>query len=167
MSDGVQTRTLDADHCLATWDRVLIQVWRGPMTMENLAGLERVARSFLAEQPAGAKVSTISIIERTSPPPTDEVRKGMSRVYRDLTSSMDHAIIVPEGGGFRAAIVRGVGVALSSLSPKALPFKFVDTIRSAAVMVAPQLTPGAGGAGELEAAIERVRAKVAGVGTHR
>lgn len=162
MADELQTRTLDADHCVATWDRVLIQVWRGPVTIDALHNLERVTRAFVAEN--GAKIAIVSVIERSSPPPGDEVRKDMSRYYRDLVPHVTHAVVVPEGGGFRAAIVRGVGVALSTFSPKALPFKFIDSIRSACVVIAPDLSPGAGGASELEAVIEKVRAKVAGVG---
>jgi len=163
MAEGMITRSLDADHAVVTWDRVLIQVWRLGITPDAITDLERVARSYASEQPGG-KISSISIIERTSPPPPEHVRKDLSRFYKNLAPQLHEAIIVAEGGGFRAALVRGVGVALSSLAPKSLPFKFVDTIRSASITIGPHLSPGSGGASELEAVVERVRTMAAGVG---
>lgn len=166
MAEGIQTRILNADYGVATWDRALIHVWRGPMTMEALSALERVAHTFIAEQPKGTKIVNISIVERSSPPPAEHIRKELSRFFRDLIPNANEAIIVPEGGGFRAAIVRGVGVALSTFAPRAIPFKFQESVRAAALTAAPHLSPGAGGALALEDAIERVRMKTAGVGAH-
>ena len=163
---GMKTRTHDADHCVVTWDRVLIQVWRFATTREAIADLDAVTRAFLTEQRTGRKICSVAIVEHTSPPPGEYVRGDLSRFYREHTPSMHEAIIVPEGGGFRAAMVRGVGVALSTLAPRSLPFKFVDSIRSAANLIGPHLAPEAGGAMGLASVIEEART-LAGVTERR
>lgn len=163
MPERLITRSLDADHGVFTWDRVLIQVWRLGITADAVDALERVTLEYAREQPGG-KISSLSIIERTSPPPAEHVRRDLSRFYKNLGPHLHEAIVVAEGGGFRAALVRGVGLALSSLAPNSLPFRFVDTIGSASMAIAPHLSPGAGGASGLLAVVERARTMVAGVG---
>ena len=152
-------RTLDRDHCVATWDRVLIQVWRGAVTHEAVRDLERVAQTFLNEGGA-KKISSVSLVERSSPAPTDEVRGELSKFYRELAPNAHEAIVVAEGSGFRGALVRGVGVTLSMLAPRALPFKFVGSIPEATAAIAPHLTASAGGASGLQAALEEVRSEL-------
>lgn len=136
---------------------MLIQIWRLGTTSEAVANLDKVARAFLAEE--GVAISSLAIIERTSPPPGDSVRAELSAFYRELAPRMKEQIVVAEGGGFRAAIVRGVGLTLSTLAPRSLPFKFVGTVREATNLIAPHLSPLAGGVEGLERAIEEVRAE--------
>jgi len=163
--ERMNTRSHDSDHCIVTWDRVIIQVWRFATTREAIADLELISRAFIAEQRT-RKICSVSIVEHTSPPPGELVRGHLSRFYRELAPSVHEAVIVPEGGGFRAAMVRGVGVALSTLAPRSLSFKFADSVRSAADVVGPHLSPTAGGAMALEAAIEEART-LAGVTERR
>lgn len=151
-------RTLDKDHCVATWDRVLIQVWRYEATAKAIADLARVARSFIAE--ARVSVSSIAVVERTSPPPSDVVRTDLSNFYREFAPKMNTAIVVAEGSGFRAAIVRGVGITLSTLAPGKLPFKFVGSVIQATGLIAPYLSAQAGGADNLQRAIDGVRVEI-------
>lgn len=150
--------SIDSDRTFATWDRVLIQVWRGPVTIRSIRELEHVARQ-LTSGAAGAKVCSISIVEATSPPPADEARRQLSVFYRDLIPVMQEALVVAIGGGFRGALVRGVGIALSTLSPKTLPFRFVDSIPTAVELVSKHLTPGAGGPSALSEALQAVSEK--------
>jgi hypothetical protein len=157
MIEGMKTWAHDTDHCITTWDRVLIAVWRYAATREAITGWGAISRAFHAEQPQGRKYCSISIVERTSPPPGEHVRGDLSRFYRELVPQVHEAIIVPEGGGFRAAMVRGVGVALSTLAPRALPFKFVESIQSAATLVGPHLSPTAGGVSRLVSAVDATR----------
>jgi len=157
MTEATKTWAHDTDHCVVSWDRVLIHVWCHATTRDAIANLERYARAFIAEQPPGQKICSLGIVERTSPPPGDQVRSDLSRFFRELMPQLNAAIIVPEGGGFRAAMVRGVGVALSTLAPRSLPFTFADSIPSAAQRIAPFLSPRAGGAATLETVIEQAR----------
>lgn len=70
------------------------------------------------------------------------------------------AIIVAEGGGFRAALIRGVGTALTVLLPHRVPFKFVTSAEQAIDLVLPHLSAGSKGASGLRLAIDEVRAQV-------
>jgi hypothetical protein len=142
-------RTVDRDHCVATWDRVLLQVWRLSTTAEAIENLYTVTRAFMAQE--RRPISSLAIVESTSPPPSDAVRKALSKYYRELAPKMNAAIVVAEGGGFRAAIVRGVGLTLSMLAPKKLPFTFLGDVNEAAQLLAPNLSSTAGAEGLLSA----------------
>jgi hypothetical protein len=53
-----------------------------------------------------------------------------------------------------------VGLALSTLSSSALPFHFAVSLDEAAVTLAPDLSPMAGGAEGLKAAVSSLRAQI-------
>lgn len=151
-----QIRALDDDHCIATWQGVLIQVWRGATTSAAVRELGQIARAFTAEE--GKPICSIAVIERSSPPPADTLRNQLADFYR--AANMNVAVVVAEGGGFRGAIVRGVGLTLSTLAPKSLPFKFATTVEEATALIAPHLPPGAGGANGLRRIIDEVRGEL-------
>jgi len=146
---------MDKDHCVALWDRVLIQIWHLATTASAVAQLEQIARGYIAQ--VNSPISSIAIVERSSPPPGDEVRALLSKFYRDLAPQMSQQIVVADGGGFRGAIVRAVGLTLSTLSPATLPFRFVGSVSEATALVAPFLSPKAGGEPALRRTLEDVR----------
>lgn len=148
-------RVIDKDHCVALWDRVLIQIWHLATTASAVAQLEQIARGYISQ--LNSPISSIAIVERSSPPPGDEVRALLSKFYRDLAPQMSQQIVVADGGGFRGAIVRAVGLTLSTLSPATLPFRFVGSVSEATSLVAPFLSPKAGGEPALRRVVEGVR----------
>jgi hypothetical protein len=147
-------RVEDKDHCVALWDNVLIQVWQFATTPTAVVELDTIARAFIAQ--LGGPICSIAVIERTSPPPKDDVRALLAKFYRELAPQMSQQIVVADGGGFRGAIVRAVGVTLSALAPRALPFRFVGSVPEATTLVRPHLSPRAGG----EAALQRVLGEI-------
>lgn len=155
MSPELITRAVDRDHCLGTWDRVLLQIWRWEVHPASVAELDRIARAFMADR--SRRISSLAVIEATATPPSPAARQALSKFYRELASAMTLAVVVPEGSGFRAAFVRGVGLTLSTLSPHMLPFKFVGSVDQAALLLAPHLSPAAGGAEALVERIEELR----------
>jgi hypothetical protein len=144
-------RAIDRDHCVAVWDRVLVQVWHLATTPAAVRQLNVIARALLAE--TCSPISSIAIVEPTSPPPDDAVRTLLSKFYRDLAPRMNEQLVVAAGGGFRGAIVRAVGLTLSTLAPRTLPFRFVGTLAEATALIAPHLSPAAAGG---EASLRRV-----------
>jgi hypothetical protein len=148
-------RVIDKDHCVAVWDRVLVQVWHFATTGSAVAQLDAVARAYITQ--IKSPISSIAIVERTSPPPGDEVRTLLSRFYRELAPQMSQQIVVADGGGFRGAIVRAVGLTLSTLSPGTLPFRFVGSVQEATTLVAPHLSVAAGGEKALRRVVDGVR----------
>lgn len=154
-----EIRSIDQNHAVATWDCVLLQVWRGEATPRAMQGLAEAGRALVAAQP-GRACCSLSIIEASSPPPSEQVRPLISAIYRELAPGMRHQLFVAEGSGFRSAIVRGVGLAVSALAPSLLPFKFASSIEDAADTIASSLSAGSGGVPALLEAVKLVRARL-------
>jgi hypothetical protein len=159
VSTPPDVRSIDHDHCIAAWDRVLIQVWRGEATLEAAQSLLKIGKVFLTQHP-GYPCNSLSIVESRSPPPNDKVRQLLSACYRELAPGMRHQIFVAEGSGFRAALVRGVGLTVSTFAPSLLPFKFAASVDEAAITIAPGLSVKAGGADGLRSAVAGLRVKL-------
>lgn len=151
---ALAVRSIDDGYCLATWDRVLIQLWRGEATLEAAEDWLRMGEIFLRES-AGQPCSTLSIVESRSPPPTDKIRLALTASFRGLAPRMRHQIVVGEGSMFRSALVRAVGLTLSPV-----PLKFAISVDEAALTLAPDLSPGSGGPEGLKAAVSSIRSLV-------
>lgn len=156
MKNAAQILVIRPNYCFATWDRVFLHIWRLEVTREALDELRKLGDAFVAE--SREPISTLSIVEATSPPPSDKLRAALAAFYGDLAPRTKEHVVLAEGGGFRAALVRSVGVALSAIAPKSLPFRFVSDIDAAAAVVSPHLSSSAGGAPALKEAINELRA---------
>jgi hypothetical protein len=152
-------RSIDDGHVVATWDRVFIQIWRGEATPRAVDAMANAGRVWLREL-AGNPGSSLSIVESTSPPPNERARPLLSAFYRELSPHVRHQLFVAEGSGFRVALVRGVGLAVSTLAPSFLPFRFVSTVPEAAGLLTTVLSQAAGGATAVVEAVADVRAKL-------
>jgi hypothetical protein len=153
-----EVRSLSQHHCFATWDRVLLIIWRREVTPEGVEILRRIGKAFV--QDAKTPLVCLTIVESTSPPPNEKVRGPFSAFHRDVAPSMREQIVVAEGSGFRSALVRSIGIALSIISPNSLPFKFVSGIDEASVLIRPHLSPAAGGIDGLKRALGELRDKL-------
>ena len=105
-------------------------------------------------------VSSLFIIERGSPAPDDATRKSLASFSRDIVSRMSISVVVAEGGGFRSAMVRAVGVTLTTILPHSSKFRFVNDVTSASQLIEPHLKAGSGGAQGLLAAADELRAMI-------
>jgi hypothetical protein len=149
-------RVGDADHCVATWHGVFIVIWRSETSASAVANMIRLLRAFMAAQ--RDPITLVMIIESASRVPNARARSEFAMMSRDLVPKMNVAVIVPEGGGFRVATVRGVAIALTALLPHKVPFKFVDTVGQAAAAIAPHLRAATGGATAFARAVAAMRA---------
>jgi hypothetical protein len=146
----------DADACLASWHQTLFCVYRGTATVEHVTLTSKHCRALIERNEGPA--TYLSIIERSSPAPTEEVRRVLAVWSRDVVTKMAAAVIVAEGGGFKNALVRGVGVALTALVPHKIPFKFSSTAAEGIHLISRSLSVEHGGAAALQFAVEEVRA---------
>ena len=153
-----QIRALEASHCIAIWDRVLLSIWRLEVTAKAVRDMHEIGARFVAE--TRGPLCALSIVEPTSPAPGEKLRASLSAFYRELAPSTKQQIVLPEGSSFRVALVRSVGVALSAIARGSLPFKFVGSVEEAGALISPYLSPSAGGAEGLQRAIREVRAKL-------
>jgi hypothetical protein len=120
--------------------------------------MNRIARWLVGSSVHPA--SSLFIVERGSPTPDDESRKNLAAFSRDVVSRMGISVIVAEGGGFRSALVRAVGVTLTTILPHSSKFRFVNDVASAVRLIEPHLELGSGGAQGLLAAAEELRGKI-------
>jgi hypothetical protein len=149
---------LDSAHCVAVLGRTLIQIWRGVASAEAMTEMNRVARRLVDADPFPA--TSLFIVEASAPPPEPQPRQQLAKFSSDAVSRMKLAVVVAEGSNFRAAIVRAVGVTLTSLSPHRSRFKFVGDVQTAATMLEPFLSVRTGGARGLLDAAESLRRKI-------
>jgi hypothetical protein len=147
----------DRDFFIAHWQRTVFSVYRGVCTVPHVASITAACNSLLEKH--NESVTYLGVIERGSPAPTESVRRELATWSRDVVTKMAVAVIVPEGGGFRSAMVRGVGVALTVLAPHNVPFKFAGDVVEGAQLLARFLPASAGGAEQLAAAVEEARAR--------
>jgi hypothetical protein len=154
----IEVRDVDEAHIVGLYGATLIQIWRGAVSGTASRQMNRIARALVESNPA--PVSSLFVVERSSPPPNDEGRKEFAAFSRDLVSRMSIAVVVAEGGGFRGSLVRAVGVTLTTLLPHSSKFKFVNDMAAAARLIEPHMTPGTGGAEGLIQAAEQLRQKI-------
>jgi hypothetical protein len=109
VSERLSLQAVDADHGVAIWNRTLILIWRGRVSESAMLATNNAARRFVAEP---GPASCLFIVESGSPPPEGTARKALATFSREIAAQMVLAVVVAEGGGFRAALVRGVGLAL-------------------------------------------------------
>jgi len=145
----------DRDHFVADWHQTVVCVFRGAPTLQHVLNMSNACTALLDRQ--ATRVTYLSVIERSSPAPTDTVRRELAVFSRNVVTKLALAVIVAEGGGFKNAIVRGVGVALTVLIPHQVPFKFTSNVEEGATLVAPFLPVDSGGASALISAVSAGR----------
>lgn len=150
--------TVDADHCLATWDRTLIQIWRHATTEAAAANMCSVARTFGAGHPDGATL--LFIVEKTSEIPGAGARAAFARFTRETAGQMVCCAMVPEGGGFRPAIIRSVASSVATLLRQSLPYQFAESVDGGIKLLERHLTASPGGHEGLRRAVRELRARI-------
>jgi hypothetical protein len=154
----LDVRVADEAHVVATWGRTFIQIWRGAPNGKTSAKVNQLAGEFVAASAIPA--TSLFIVEAKSPSPDDETRRNFATFSRDIVSQMKLAVIVSEGGGFRGALVRAVGVALTTILPHRSNFKFVNDLETAAQLLGPHLVPGSGGPAALVRVADEARGNI-------
>ncbi len=145
----------DSDYLVSVWHDTTLTVFRGVCSLQHALTISNTCKALLAE--ARGDVTYLSVIERSSPAPSDLVRRELAAWSRDVVTKMKVAVIVAEGGGFKNALVRGVGVALTVLVPHRVPFKIVSNVDEGIALVGPFLPKQAGGTNELSRVIASLR----------
>lgn len=152
---------VDDTYVLATWGRTFIQIWRGAPKASTTARMHELSSAFVASSSLPA--TSLFIVEAKSPSPDEASRKILAAFSRDVVGRMSLSVVVAEGGGFRGALVRAVGVALTTILPHRSRFKFVDDVATAAELLGPHLLAGSGGPEALLRVAAEARSKLPSV----
>jgi hypothetical protein len=138
----------------ATWHNVLVHIQRGPTSPRSVPNLVAAASSILLKH---RTFVFVLIVEPQATPPDPVARKQLTEFLGTFRDSLLRSIVIPEGDGFRAAIVRGVGTAVSLLAPKSFSFSFCESVVDACTKLREVLEP-VGGSPALVQVIAEIRA---------
>lgn len=142
----------DAD-IAAAWHNVLIHVQKGAATPASIPNLTAAAKWILLRHKTFV---FLLIVEVQAPPPDASARKQLMEFLNVYQDKMVRSIVIPEGGGFRAATVRGVGTAVSLLAPKSFAYSFCESVSDAATKIRDVLEP-LGGTAALIRVLDEIR----------
>jgi hypothetical protein len=125
--------SVTSDSVVGTWQDVVIGISRRTPTFQTVEALRRATTNVFER--SFTSVVYLLVVEPTSAPPGQELVKGLFQVLSSYRQSVSGYYLVAEGGGFRAATVRSVGITLSLLAPKAFPFTIVESVQQVAAKV--------------------------------
>jgi hypothetical protein len=153
---GVQIHHQDAVSCIASGEKLYLNLWNGPISVEALRAAAVAQRRLRVAHPQG--YITLGVVgPRTPVMMSSEVRRALDEVaaeakgYRPLCEA-----IVLEATGFVAAAGRAILSGMHAVSKVSYPRKVFDQVAAATDWVASQVgnTPTAA---ELLAVVEKYR----------
>jgi hypothetical protein len=112
---------------------VCIAIWRQKPNRE-LFEIQRKCLDDVVAKNTG-KAAFLCIVEPTSEPPEDDIRKAASKMISDHDENLKCVAVVIEGTGFRSAITRTVLSGILLLVRTPAPIKFFDISKSACAWV--------------------------------
>jgi len=149
----------DHAHAVGEYGNTLIQVWRGAPTPEGSAEVNRWAEALTSRAP-NQETCSLWVVEPSSSPPDAGTRANLARFGKEIAPRMAMAVVVAEGGGFRSALVRSVGVALTRLIPHTAAFRFTNDVAAAIALLRPHLADPVNGGEALQKAVFELRSKI-------
>jgi hypothetical protein len=124
---------------MAECETVCIAVWRKDSVLARF-NVQRSALVDLAGRFPG-KTGFLCVVEPTSGPPGDDVRKATSRMFDELGTQLKAIAMIIEGTGFRSALVRSVASGIVMLSRKRdVPISYLATVNEGVRWMAQHMT---------------------------
>jgi hypothetical protein len=116
---------------------VVIAMWRRKPTWELFDIQKKALDAVVSKNPG--KSAFICVVESTSEPPDDDIRKASSLMVTAHEKNLKCVALVIEGSGFRSAITRTVLSGMVMIARTPSPIRFFDTPTSACAWVGTQL----------------------------
>ena len=114
---AAKNRTSQPGYEVCTLDNVVVLVWRMPPTIKGVEHCDRALNALRATHP-GKKLGFLTYVEpaaqQGAPPPL--VRNALSQMLKTHESALRATVIIYEGTGFKATIVRSVVTAINLAS---------------------------------------------------
>ena len=156
-----ELKVVTADYCMGTRNGVLILIWRQETTIDGVEAVRREIELLGRAHPKG--IGLLTIVEQAAPMPSSQARNGLARTLADFGKVINHSAVVFEGGGFRAAAIRGVVTGLTLLARPPFPHKVFATLEDGASSLAGGLTVDGweGDAEQLTNAVRDLRVRMA------
>lgn len=137
--EGLRIIEIDPVCSLGEQDRCLFVVWRQQPT-RAMFDLRHRALTELAARHKG-QCGYVELIESTSKPPPDELRKVAVEIFRKLGRDVSCVGFVMEGNELRTALVRAILTGMTFLVQQMQPSKVFKRLGDAATWLRPQIGP--------------------------
>lgn len=136
---------------------VCILVWRQAVTRARFDAQQEGLTEVIARHPE--RVGLLCVIEPTSEPPGDELRRASADMVRANQRGLACIACVVEGTGFSNAIARSALSAIALLlGTRQVPFSVFGTVSAATTWMAPHVEMR--DAAALASSVEAIRAEL-------
>lgn len=129
MPEEIAKLSLGPTHCIAIWQNVLFQLWRGHLSVEPLQKTVQASFAIAEHFPGG--VVPFSIIEENTAMPTSEVRGQANECWKQTRSNVRAVATVVEGSGFWVSAARAVITGITMVERGTAPQKAFSTTEDA------------------------------------
>jgi hypothetical protein len=123
-------RVSTRNYVIATWQSVMVLIFRVETTLQAVAESQRVFDALAEEHSSG--VFLLTIIEANALIPSVIARDAMAEFLRKAAGRMVLSAVVFEGTGFRATVVRSIVAGLAMLTNYPFPHKHFPRVDGAA-----------------------------------
>ncbi|MDX2052562.1 MAG: hypothetical protein SFV15_09240 [Polyangiaceae bacterium] len=145
------------EHCAATMGGLLILIIKEDPRPSIFEQQRRWIRKLKEVSPDGS--AFLAVLQSDTPPPTEEARLIIKRVFREFGQVMKAGAMVIEGDGFVAATFRSVLSMLVLALRPAYPLKVYRSVAEASVWVLPHIGKSGRVSGlDVVAAVEQLKA---------
>lgn len=147
----------DAVWTCATWQGLIVLVWRGEATADRAALNVRFLREFAVARPGGFGI--VVVLEDAAIPPDERVKKMMAEAMRQLGPRIHGAAYFVPLQGFKGSLLRSVITGLSLVAREPYPTQAFSRLPDAARWLCGRLPPGrhSPAPARVEALVERLR----------
>jgi hypothetical protein len=137
MPEGMRIIEVSAGFAMAEFERCLIVVWKLQPTTESFALRHRELLDLAARHKG--KCGYVELIESTSKPPPDDLRKTAVEVFKKLGGDISAVAFVLDGPEMRSAINRAILTTMMFLLPQMQPTKVFKRLADMAHWVRPRI----------------------------
>jgi len=134
MTESAEIVVSTKDYLFATWQHLMLAVWRGHTTMDGVREGQRVFHEHIKNHPGG--VLLLTVVEDGAPMPDADARNELGKLLQSGAGHTKKSAVVYEGEGFRAAAVRSVVTGILVFSKPPFPHKVFARVAEAAGFLA-------------------------------
>lgn len=154
-SDGTPLLSVTADRAFGAWNNILVVIWRKETTPLGVETLGEYLQQLGAQYPQG--IGLCAVVEESAPPPSTAARKAMAKIM-GTADMLRGSVLIFDGTGFRAAIVRSFVAGLNMLTRFPFPHKVCASAQEAIPWLAEQVPGIDGAATDARALLEAIGA---------
>jgi hypothetical protein len=143
------------DHCIATWNNVLLTTWRGAINPDGLESTHALSFGLAAKYREGIVV--YNVIEKGIPMPSNELRKRASEILHETGGHVRKTSTVVLGDGFWVSTARAAIATITLFARTPHPQRVFSSLADGADWVAGDLFGSGATAAGLTAVVERIR----------